>query len=99
MSIREAFYRFRELHEEYKAGAFKSPEALKYYESERDAFMQALVLAQQLTLRPGQSARQTIRITREMRLVLVIGPRREGTLTVEDALAQLKGKAPARGSG
>ena len=35
------------------------------------------------TLRPGQSARQALRIAREERLMIVIGPRKEGTLTLD----------------
>src|SRR5262249_9417352 len=83
MSIREAIYRFREIHQEFKNGAYKSPEARGFYERERDDFVSALVLAQQLTRRPGQSPRQALRVTREERLVLKFGPRREGTLTLD----------------
>ena len=83
MTIREAIVRFRELHQEFKAGAFKSPDARKFYESERDDFFAALVTAQQLGLRPGQSPRQSLRLTREERLVVILGPRREGTLTLD----------------
>lgn len=83
MSIRLALLRFRELHDEYKAGAYKSAEALKFYETERDAFLTAMLEAQQLTLKPGQAVRQTVRVNREERLVVVLGPRREGTLTID----------------
>jgi hypothetical protein len=83
MSIRLALLRFRELHDEYKAGVFKSPEALKFYETERDSFLTAMLEAQQLTLRAGQAPRQTIRVNREERLVVMFGPRREGTLTID----------------
>jgi hypothetical protein len=83
MSIRLALLRFRELHDEYKAGVFKSPEALKFYETERDAFLTAMLEAQQLTLKPGQAARATVRVNREERLVIQLGPRREGCLTID----------------
>ncbi len=83
MSIRLAIARFRELHEDYKGGAYKSPDALKFYDTERDAFMAAMLQAQQLTLRAGQSLRQALRVNREERLVVVLGPRREGSLTID----------------
>lgn len=83
MSIRLAIARFRDLHAQFKSGALKSPEALKLYETERDAFITATLQAQQLTLRAGQSPRQTIRVNREERLVVVFGPRREGSLTLD----------------
>src|SRR5437870_2360012 len=83
MSVRSAIQRFRELHDEFKRGAFTTPEARSYYDAQREEFVRALVQAQRLTLRPGQSPRQALRITRAMRLVLQIGARREGTLTVD----------------
>ncbi len=86
MSIRTAIARFRELHDDYKAGAFKSPDALKFYESERDEFMAALLQAQQLTLRAGQSPRQTLRVNREEPLVVAFGPRREEGRTLDIGL-------------
>jgi hypothetical protein len=83
MSLREAILRFHELHQEFKAGAFKSPEARAFYESERDDFVRALVQAQQLALRPGQSARQALRIGGAVSLELHIGPRHEETTTID----------------
>jgi len=83
MSMREAILRFRELHQEFKAGAFKSPAAMTFYESERDDFLRALLQAQQLTLRPGQSPRQAIRVGTALGLTLDIGPRRETTTTLD----------------
>jgi hypothetical protein len=83
MSIREAIVRFKELHEDFKKGEFKSPEARKFYESEREEFARALVQAQQLAIRPGQAARQALRVAREERLVVILGARREGTLTLD----------------
>jgi hypothetical protein len=83
MSIRAAILRFRDLHEAFKAGKLASKDDLARYESERDEFMRALLSAQQLTLRAGQSPRQALRVNRAERLVLMIGPRREGTLTVD----------------
>lgn len=87
MSLRAAILRFRELHDRYKAGALASPDDLKRYESDREDFMRAVVQAQQLTLRAGQSPRQTLRVTRGERLVLTIGVRREGTITLDLGVA------------
>jgi hypothetical protein len=83
MSIREAIRRFRELHEEHKGGAFKSPEALKFYEGERDDFLRAYLEAQQLAMRPGQSPRQALRVSATVNLELQIGPRQESAKTVD----------------
>ena len=81
--MREAIQRFRELHEEYKSGAFKSPAALTFYESERDDFVRAVLQAQQLTLRPGQAVRQALRVNGAVNVELVIGARRENATTID----------------
>lgn len=83
MSIREAISRFRELHEEFKGGAFKSPEARAFYETERDEFLRALLQGQQLAMRPGQSPRQALRVSTTSSLELAIGPRHESTKTLD----------------
>jgi hypothetical protein len=87
MSIREAISRFRELHNEFKSGAFKSPESRKFYEAERDEFLRALLQAQQLAMRPGQSPRQALRVAAAVPLVLQIGDRRETGTTADLASA------------
>jgi len=87
MSIREAMSRFRELHEEFKSGAFKSPEARAFYEGERDDFLRALLQAQQLAMRPGQSPRQALRVAAVVPVTLQIGPRRETGTTADLASA------------
>jgi hypothetical protein len=87
MSIREAMRRFRELHEDHKGGAFKSPEARAFYESERDEFLLALLKGQQLAVKAGQSPRQALRVAVAVEAVLLIGPRRETATTVDLASA------------
>jgi hypothetical protein len=83
MFIREALARFYDMHQQHKAGTLASAEAVALYESEREAFTRAFVQAQQLGLRPGQSARQALRVARAERLTLQIGPRREATFTLD----------------
>jgi hypothetical protein len=85
MAIREAIFRFRELHEEFKSGAFKSPEALKFYETERDEFLLALLQAQQLVIRPGQTPRQALRVAAAYTMKFEFGPRREVAKTIDIA--------------
>jgi hypothetical protein len=87
MFIREALFRFYALHEEYKSGKLQSREALASYSTEREAFMTAFVQAQQLALRPGQSPRQSLRVTRTERLSLSIGQRVETTFTLDIGVA------------
>jgi hypothetical protein len=87
MSIREAMRRFRELHEEFKGGAFKSPEARTFYETERDEFLRAFLQAQQLALRPGLSPRQALRVASAVSLALQFGPRSESATTLDLATA------------
>jgi hypothetical protein len=87
MSIREAMVRFEQLHKDFKAGAFKSPESRKFYESERDDFLRALLQAQQLAMRPGQSPRQALRVAATVPLTLHIGPRVETGTTADLASA------------
>jgi hypothetical protein len=83
MLIREALARFYDMHQRYKTGTLGSPEAVAAYEAEREAFTRAFVGAQQLALRAGQSARQSLRVARAERLVLAIGARRETTVTAD----------------
>ena len=83
MSMREAIERFREMHEEYKTGAFKSREALAFYESERDEFVMAVLQAQQIGLRPGQAVRHALRIAGAVGLELTVGPRKESATTID----------------
>jgi hypothetical protein len=83
--IREAIVRFRELHEQYKAGQLGADE-VKRYEAEREEFSLAFVQAQQLGLRPGQSPRQMLRVAFTERVALTIGPRREATMTLDLAV-------------
>jgi hypothetical protein len=85
MSIREAIHRFEELHEEFKAGTFKSREALAFYESERDEFLRAVLQAQKLSLRPGQTPRQAVRVAAALRLKFRFGPRQEVGTTIDFA--------------
>jgi hypothetical protein len=82
MSIRDAFRRFRELHEKYKAGKLDD-ESRARYEADREELARTLLQGQQLAMRPGQSPRQVLRVTRSEKLVITLGPRREGTLTLD----------------
>jgi hypothetical protein len=83
MSIREAIRRFRELHEEFKGGAFKSKEARAFYDGERDEFLRALLSGQQLALKPGQSPRQVLRVAVSVSLGITFGPRQESATTID----------------
>jgi len=56
--MREAIQRFREPHEEYKTGAFKSPEALSFYESEHDEFVRTVLQAQQIGMASATTHRR-----------------------------------------
>ncbi|HEY6052091.1 MAG TPA: hypothetical protein VIZ58_12625, partial [Thermoanaerobaculia bacterium] len=52
---------FRARHAEARRGKLDAP-ALARYEQDREILAKALLIAQRLAVRPGQTARQTLRV-------------------------------------
>jgi len=82
MPTRELFRRFRELHELHKLGVL-SPEEAEAYRSLRSEFYSALMQAQQLKARLGETARQTVRVAAAKKIALTMDGRTVGTMTCE----------------
>src|SRR5438067_10809836 len=74
---------FRALHEKARKGKLDAP-ALGRYEQDREVLAKALLIAQRLVVKPGQSARQSLRVHLSLPVELVIaGQRREQTTTLD----------------
>jgi hypothetical protein len=82
MPTRELFRRFRELHELHKLGLL-SPEEAQEYRRLRDELYSALMQAQQLKTRLGETARQTVRVAAAKKIELTFEGRVLGTMTCE----------------
>jgi hypothetical protein len=73
---------FRALHEQARRGKLDS-HAVARYEQDREVLAKALLIAQRLSVKPGQSARQTLRVHLALPVKLVFGDRREQTTTLD----------------
>jgi hypothetical protein len=82
MPTKALFRRFRELHDLHKLGLL-SPEEAKAYPGLRDELYAALMQAQQLKARLGETARQTVRVAAAKKIHLTIADRTLDTMTCE----------------
>jgi len=73
---------FRARHEDAREGKLDRRE-MSRYEQERELLAKALLVAQRLSVKPGQTARQTLRVVRVLAVELVLGARREQTTTLD----------------
>jgi PilZ domain len=73
---------FREVHEKARRGKLSSQE-LEKYEQEREALAQALIAGQRLSMKPGQTARQTLRVVLSLPVELVQGRERGHAATLD----------------
>ena len=71
-SLAERIGAFRRLHEDVRDGVLDAA-ALHAYEQEREALAQALLSAQHLSVTPGQTARQALRVARALPVELALG--------------------------
>jgi len=85
MSLAEWVVAFRELHEQARRGKLDARE-LERYEEEREALAKALLVAQCLAVKPGMTARRTLRVTRALPVELKLGNRTEKAVTLDLAL-------------
>jgi hypothetical protein len=82
MSLSQWMSSFRDLHERARRGQL-SPRDLVSYKSGRDELARALLAAQRLTLQPGQTARQALRVTRALQVDLDLVTAKERVVTLD----------------
>jgi hypothetical protein len=73
---------FRGLHERARQGALRPGEESTYL-SLRDELARAMLAAQKLSLKPGETARKALRVARALQIELKVGAERERTLTLD----------------
>src|SRR6266852_182725 len=87
---------FRALHDDARKGRLDS-RGMARYEQERESLAKALLVAQRLLVKPGQTARQSLREARALPVELVLGARQEAVTTLDLGLggfAALLAKPP-----
>jgi hypothetical protein len=90
---------FRMLHEKARRGQLGERE-LQVYRSGRDELARALLAAQRLTLRPGETPRRALRVARALQVDLDLVTSRERAVTVDlstGGFSCLLAKAPPVG--
>lgn len=95
-SLAEWVVAFRVLHEDARKGKLDKGEMARY-EQQRESLAKALLVAQRLLVKPGQTARQSLREALALPVELVLGARREAVTTLDLGLggfAALLAKPP-----
>lgn len=90
---------FRHLHEKARRGLLGERE-LQTYRSGRDELARALLAAQRLTLRPGETPRRALRVARALQVDLDLVTSRERAVTIDlstGGFSCLLAKAPPVG--
>jgi PilZ domain len=90
---------FRQLHEKARRGQLKDRD-LQTYRSGRDELARALLAAQRLSLRPGETPRRALRVARALQVDLDLGTSRERAVTLDlstGGFSCLLAKAPPVG--
>lgn len=82
ISLAEWVVAFRALHESARNGKLAPPE-MDRYEEEREALAKALLVAQRLSVKPGHTARQTLRVVRALPVEIVRGAQRAQSTTLD----------------
>jgi hypothetical protein len=99
MSLSQWMSTFRDLHEKARRGQL-SPRDAAAYRAGRDELARALLAAQKLTLRPGQVARQALRVARALQVDVDLVTSRTRAVTLDistGGFSALLEKAPALG--
>ena len=73
---------FRELHERARRGALTAAEQAAY-RTGRDELARALLAAQRLTLKTGETPRQALRVARALQLELDLPTERQRSVTID----------------
>ncbi len=99
VSLIEWMKGFRELHERAR-GKKLSPEELVDYRAARDELARALLSAQRLTVKPGETPRSSLRVARALQVDLDMLTSKARAITVDlstGGFACLLAKAPSAG--
>ncbi len=98
-SLGEWLSTFRRLHEKARLGQLRDRE-LHAYRTGRDELARALLAAQRLTLRPGETPRRALRVARALQVDLDLTTARERAVTIDlstGGFSCLLAKAPPVG--
>ena len=90
---------FRDLHERARRGSL-TPGELAAYRSGRDELARALLAAQRLTIKSGETPRQALRVARALQIELDLPTARERCVTIDlstGGFSALLTKAPPLG--
>jgi hypothetical protein len=82
MSLAQWLATFREMHERARRGALDARD-LAIYKAGRDELARALLAAQRLTLKPGETPRQALRVARALQVELDLLTSRERAITLD----------------
>ena len=82
MRLREWIETFRFLHEKARRGRLRGKELAKYREA-RDDLAALLLAAQRLSFRPGETAREALRVARALPLDVRLSPRPLRAVTLD----------------
>jgi hypothetical protein len=82
MSLAQWLATFREMHERARRGALDARD-LAIYKAGRDELARALLAAQRLTLKPGETPRQALRVARALQVDLDLLTSRERAITLD----------------
>src|SRR5512143_2935873 len=80
--LREWLLEFRRAHERARSGQLGEAE-LEVYRAGRDELARALLAAQRLTLRPGETPRRALRVARALQVDLDLVTSRERAVTID----------------
>ena len=99
VSLSEWMKAFRELHERARSGKL-SPAEADGYRAARDELARALLSAQRLTVKPGETPRQSLRVARALQIDLDLLTSNTRAITIDlctGGFACLLAKAPPLG--
>src|SRR5512138_696168 len=99
MGLAEWLAAFRQLHERARRGPL-SPRDEALYRAGRDELARAMLAAQHLTLRPGETPRRALRVARALQVDLDFAVSRERAVTLDvsaGGFSCLLAKAPGLG--
>jgi hypothetical protein len=82
MSLAEFLSTFRKMHEQARRGLLEGKE-LALYLAKRDELARALLSAQRLTIKQGETARQALRVARALKIELDFGMLHPRALTLD----------------
>jgi hypothetical protein len=81
-SLAEWILAFRALHEKARRGNLRDAEAARYRVA-RDELARALLVAQRLQLKPGETARRALRVARALQVDLELVTSRQRAVTID----------------